>query len=367
MGPSRARACAGRALAGDEAVTPVVGTLLILAITIVGMVGIMAWGAPTIEAIQAQNAQTAIVGEFEDLRANAIELSIPDASRIPTIVLPRGQLSIEQGTRFMVTANHASAACDFHVTDWADTAQPTKVTIALGGCNSGSFDTLEILEVAGSNTVSEYEAAAASGEVTVAGVDFTQGNWLFQVTDGETSPQIGAQAWLFDTQRISWDLPTSLGGVAADFEYGAVFSRDGESVFLEKGPSLRESDVGSGVYTLRVRTLDDGGGSSAIAGSGSYQVFLGLVGNYARIGTDSPESYSVRYDFQGDLAESWCGSLLLRNAGLADDGVAYAEDPGLPCQASSITAVRSVTFEPNVAGSFPVEVIHASMLVTLDL
>ena len=361
MGPSGRRARAGRALPGDEAVTPVVGTLLILAITIVGMAGILAWGAPTIESIQAQNAQAAIVGEFEELRASAIELSIPDASRIPTVNLPKGSLGVEQGTRVMVTANHATAACDFHVTDWSDTTSPTSVTVALVGCNTVGTDLLEVLQVAGSNTITKYSGVAASGAVTVAGVDFTQGNWLFRVTDNAaTNPTVRAQAWLFDSDRISWELPTSSGTVAAHYDLGAVFSDDRGSVFLEKGPSLQENEFGANVYALRVRTLTDAGGTSGISGRGAYQVFLGLVGNHVRV--DSDEVYRLRYDFQGDLAESWCGVLMLRNNGLS--GAAYAEDDTLRCQQANAAAVRSVVYTKS-GTLFALEVIHASMRVTL--
>lgn len=357
-------------LDGESAVTPVVGTLLVLSITIIGMVGIMAWGAPTIESIQAQNAQVAMVGEFEDLRASSIELSIPDASRIPIINLPRGTLGIERGTRLMVTANHYNAACDLHVTGWND-ATPTSVDVQLTGCNDGN-DQLEILQVVGSNTISKHSVAAAGGAVTVAGVDFTTGSWLFRITDG-TAPgaAVRAQAWLFETERVAWSLPTSSGTVGAFFELGAVFSDDAGAVYLEKAPSLQENEFGANVYALRVRTLSNPGGTTTVSGQGSFQVFLGLVGNHVRV---DAATYSVRYDFAGDYAESWCGALKLRNSGLADldaNGVpdaAYADQPGYTCQApSNAEAIRSVRYANGSAAPFAFEVIHATMRVTLSV
>lgn len=347
-------------MTGESAVTPVVGTLLVLAITVVGMVGILAWGAPTIESIQAQNAQVGIVGEFEELRASAIELSIPDASRIPTINVPRGELGIEQGTRLMVTANHGASNCDFHVTDWSGPSPDT--TVSFAGTTCGGATALEILQVVGSNTITK-SSTAPGGAVTVGGVDFTQGNWLFRLTNGAANPTIYAQAWLFDSDRISWSLPTSSGGVAAHFDLGAVFSDDAGSVFLEKAPSLQENEFGANVYSLRVRTMTDAGGTTGISGRGAYQVFLGLVGNHVRV--DSPTVYRVRYDFQGDLAESWCGAMMLRNIGLDETISAYAEDGTLPCQQGSETAVRSVTYARADSGAFAMEVIHASMRITL--
>ena len=164
----------------QDAVSPVVGTLLVLAITVVGMAGIMLWGAPTIEAVQAQNAQVALIGEFEELRASSIELSIPDASRIPTINVPRGELAIEQGTRMMVTAEH-DATCDFHVKDWADNVPETSITYTSTLC-SGSH--LEVLEVVGSNTVRRAEVAVGATP-NLAGHDLSEGDWLFRLTNGD--------------------------------------------------------------------------------------------------------------------------------------------------------------------------------------
>lgn len=379
MGPCGARACAGRALEGESAVTPVVGTLLILAITVVGMVGILAWGAPTIESIQAQNAQVAIVGEFEELRASAIELSIPDASRIPTINLPRGELAIEQGTRVMVTADQdvTNPTCDFHVGGWAD-ASPTTVTYTTTGCRALSASCppaagnacLEVLQVSGSNTITKT-VVYGGGTATVAGVDFTQGNWLFRLTDADTSPTAYAQAWLFDSDLVSWSLPTSSGGVSAYFDLGAVFSEDAGSVFLEKTLSLQENEFGSGVYALRVRTMSDAGGTTGVSGRGAYQAFLGLVGNHVRV--DSDAVYLLRYDFQGDLADSWCGALMLRNADLLPEaGYRDADgDTTLDCgaDAEGVVPVSYWLADGADAGTdpdpFQLEVIHASMRITL--
>lgn len=353
----------------EDAVTPVVGTILVLGITIVGMAAVLAWGAPTIEAIQAQNAQVAMVGEFEDLRASSIELSIPDASRIPTVVLPRGTLGIGQGTHIMVTADHASSSCDFHVTNWNNAVPDLQASYSGATCGTpgaGETKTLEVLQVVGSNTVTKTTVAnpAAAGTVGITTGDFGQGNWLFRLTNGAANPTIYAQAWLFDTDRVSWTLGTGRGTVAAYYDLGGVFSVDGPATYVEKGPSLQESDAGSSVYSLRLRTLTDSGGSSVITGRGSYQVFLGLVGNYARINGDQGQAYRLRFDLQGDLGESWCNTFLARNDSLAGDP--YVEDGTMPCKQSSTTAVRSLTYTRG-GTPFTAEVIHASMLVSLGL
>src|SRR5688500_1999559 len=119
MGQPRLRQDNHRGSASEAAVTPVIGAILILVISVLGIAGVLFWGAPLIERIQVQNAQVSMVGEFEDLRDSSRELSVPDHSRFPTVVLGRGELALERGSRIMVTLSYDSA-CDFHVTGWAN-------------------------------------------------------------------------------------------------------------------------------------------------------------------------------------------------------------------------------------------------------
>ncbi len=365
----------------QEAVSPVVGTLLVLAITVVGMAGIMLWGAPTIEAVQAQNAQVGVVGEFEELRASSIDLSIPDASRIPTVNVARGSLGIEAGTRMMVAADHdaSNTGCDFHVTGWNGASPDTTVTVATTGCRtvvaSGCTAVqacLEVLEVVGSNTVKRTITTFAGGVATVAGVDFSRGDWLFRLSDGSAVPAesaIYAQAWLVENDAITWRLSTTNGGVAAAFDLGAVFSSIGDADFVEKGPSLQESEFASGVFAFRLRTLDDTGSVAAVSGRGSHEVFLGLVGNHARI--DRTDVNKLRLDMAGLMSESWCNLFVQRNQVLGT--TSYAEDATLPCTQSSASAMRSVTYvrrDPATSAvmtPFEVEVLHADIRVTLSV
>src|SRR5687768_5034094 len=129
--PSHSRR--SRAADGESAVTPVIGAILILAITILGIAGVLYWGAPMIDRIQAQNAQVAVVGEFQDLRDASSVLSVPDHSRFPTIVIPRGDLGLEKGTRIMVTSDRdtGNMGCDFRITHWADTAATTRDEVTM--------------------------------------------------------------------------------------------------------------------------------------------------------------------------------------------------------------------------------------------
>ncbi|HUR25185.1 MAG TPA: hypothetical protein VM327_04120 [Candidatus Thermoplasmatota archaeon] len=335
-----------RAADGESAVTPVIGAILILAITILGIGGVLFWGAPVIERIQAQNAQTAVVGEFEELRDSSRDLSVPDHSRFPTIVVPRGDLSLQQGSRFLVTADRDAGfkPCDLHVINWADTTAKTAVTISQTGCRSGS--TVQIYSVSGGTLVAQTVAVSGT-TYTVAGADFSAGDWLFRLFNAaapvaECPANICAEAWLHSTDQISWTMASSSGKRTVSFDNGAIFSDSGGALFLEEEAAIGDSIFGSQYYGLWMRSLV-ASGYSGVSGAGSHQVYLSLLGNYDR--ADTAGVYRLRFDSTGTLAQGWCNAFLLRNAALPDGSDAdtlpdssYRSDTGTGSAACGTTA-----------------------------
>ncbi|HEX2065751.1 MAG TPA: hypothetical protein VHI93_02965, partial [Candidatus Thermoplasmatota archaeon] len=193
-----------RFLRDAAGVSPVIGTILVLAISVLGVAGILAWGAPTISRIQGRNALVAMEGEFEGLRDATQALSVPDHSRFPTVAMPGGTLSIQGGTRFLVTVDQdngnfcgpggtgSCAGCDFRVKDWTDGgADKGKVTVAATGCRTvdascppaAGHACLEVFSVGGTTLVKQASTYAAP-TATVAGADFSKGDWMFRLSDG---------------------------------------------------------------------------------------------------------------------------------------------------------------------------------------
>lgn len=353
--PGRAlRQASGRQDVPEEAVTPVIGAVLILAISVLGIAGVLFWGAPTIDRIQASNAQTAMVGEFEDLRDSSRELSVPDHSRFPTVVLPRGELGIAEGTRIMVTATHTSAGCRFAVTGWTDAGNVFGATAS--GC--GSSPTVKAYSVSGQSLVQLFSGSPAASMTATAGTDFSDGDYLFQLLVGTA---VVADSWLVSGDRIEWLLGAETGDRAVYLDSGAIFSHSEGSYFLEKAPSIGDSAFGSDYYGLWLRTLS-AGNFAAVDGAGTYQVYLSLVGNYVR--TDETAVRTIRYDVSGELAESWCNALLARNADLT--GASYAEVSGFGCDTGqSGTGVRAVLFSRTGESAFTFRFLHARIYVSL--
>jgi len=360
-----------RAIGRDErGVTPIIGSILILAMTVLGVVAVMFWGAPTIQEIQDRNAQLGVVGEFEEIRLSSLALTVPDASRTPTLVMQSGTVGIEEGTRFMITANHdaSNTGCDLHVTGW-EAAGVSSVTVSGSGCRDayntascpGSGACFEILNVSGDNLVPQTVtggpmAAGGPATFTVAGADFSSGDYVFRITNGLfASLEVYAEAWLLGSDMHTWRLGSPQGERAVHQDGSAIFSRTDDDIFIERDPPIQEDAFGSGDYVLWLRTYS-ATARNEVSGRNSVTMFLGLVGTYTRINNETVDS--LRYDFEGELAEAWCTALVQRTAELTTDA-SYTSPGG--CDA----AVPSVVYATTSGASFPMEFLHAHIRTTL--
>lgn len=377
MGNPRPSKVVHRGSASEDAVTPVIGAILILAITIVGIAGVLFWGAPMIERIQAQNAQTAIVGEFEDLRSSSRELSVPDHSRFPTVVLPRGELTLEEGSRMMVTAEFVSG-CTFRVTAWTTGADAT----AHSGCPG--TPTVRVFSVSLSTRIEDdYDDDSADDHST---------DWLWVLTSSSTTcptnsvlsdlGNVCAVAWLHSSDQVKWDLESSDQERSVHFDAGAIFSSTGGTQFLEREPIIADTVTGASTtapyFGMWLRSLDAASYSS-FSGAGSHQVYFSLIGNYVRVDSDV---YRLRFDVYGDLSEAWCNALVDRNDRLPDsngDGTPdssyrseVADCGELPTPANS--GLRSVCYSLTIASNnacttaptaFAARILHAKIYTSL--
>jgi len=366
------------------AVSPVVGSVLILVITVLGIAGVLYWGAPMIERIQVQNAQAAMVGEFQELQDSSRELSVPDHSRFPTVVISRGQITMASGSRLMLTADQdaSNTGCDFHVTNWADTTTKGSATVLVPNaagvaCRSA---TLQVYSVSGATLSQVYSAAvtASSTPTTVTpspAVDFSTGDWLFRLSDGAATPTIYAQAWVMSSDDIVWSTSSGTGARSVTFDTGSIFSQSQGTNFLERAPTIGDSVFGPTYYGLWVRSLA-AASYGTITGSGAHQVYLSLIGNYDRV--DTTTAYRLRYDVSGGLAQSWCNSLLNRAASLASQSPpGLYTTQGAACASITADGVRSVCFEhvAAVSGSnacttapsaaFSLRLLHARIYTSL--
>lgn len=358
----------------DEAVTPVVGTVMILGITVLGIGAMLFWGAPTLQAIQDQNSVVAMQGELLEARTATLDLMIDKSSRVPQIVVEGGELGIEAGTRFLITSDQfeasggAYAGCAMVVTGWTDGGSfdldqgcTALNTVPELDCDNASSNRVCLLvsRVTGSNFAdADLGTASNSGSSWTIGFDDTSdlstGTWALRLYDD--AGDLVAQSWILETDRVSWDLASSNGNRGVHLEAGAVFETDGPVTYLIKQPALQEDASGLDDVFLRLPTYLEGERNS-ISGSSTIGLFIGQVGNnHVRIQSDATDR--IRYAFDGELAESWCNSLLARNTQLST--AAYAEPT--PDSCSDDPAVVTYT----LASSFPFELSHARITARLQ-
>lgn len=364
-----------------QAVSAVVGTIMILAITVIGIAGVLYYGAPTIDRIQSRNAQTAMEGSFETLRDSTLELSVPDHARFPSINLPGGTLALAVGDRFLVAANHdaSNTGCDLHVTDWSDTGvDKDKVTVGSSGCRTltiactyplaAGTACLEIDIVSGS-TITRQTVALAAAVASIAGADFSKGDWAFRITDANTNPIVYAEAWLHSADQVTWSLSSGTGTWKEFFDGGAVFSQSAGNYFLEKEATITDYSGGIGYYGLWLRTLVvPSAAYNSVQDQRSHAVQLSLLGVSTRV--DNPSTFKLRFDISGPLAQPWCNALLLRNTRFGTTPwAAYAESAGYTCTSGDAKGLRSVTFScltcPGSGHPFKFLFLHARIATSL--
>lgn len=325
MNESR-RSCEPRSFTRDEAVTPVLGSIMILGITVVGIAGIMLWGGPAVLRVQEQGAQAAMVGEFAELRELSLSLSVTDTSRIPGLSMGQGTFGIEPGTTIEFGAD-LDATCRLDVTE----VQALQIKFTATGCgliNDGSVvacgggeTCFNIHRVDTDNPIRTVAVASTSMSpvgpsdstpgvdytVDVAAVDLTTGGWMFELrTFGATEPK--SQVWRETTVAHHWQMKgDSL--VQLHHEAGAIFASVDDRDFMIEAPPLSEEAFGLEWFWFRMPVMD--GPDRSITGKLTQEVSLVLDRSPVRISSD--DLYRVRMSFIGDYAESWCDNLLFRD------------------------------------------------------
>ncbi len=312
------------AWSNDDGVSPVVGSILILALTVVGMGAILFWGMPAVQDAQQRATQDGMEETLKDLRQRTLVLGVPDAAQVPVVRVAEGSLATSDGDHWLVSANHdaTNPDCEFRLTNWDD--GDASFTLDLTACRTpttgiGCTTCLVVSEVAG-GVLTDGGATLTGSTVTVtspmAGKD-----WYVRMFQGTTTY---AQAWIVQSGDISW----TGDGRSSRLTGGAIYSQQDDVVYLLQHPPVQENAFGTGDYLLRLPTTS---GSDSTTSGSDIQFYLGLSGIHARI--DDP-TYTLRYQASGSLAESWCNAWLLRNQQVA--GTPYVADDGCDAAEPSV-------------------------------
>ncbi|MEA3189912.1 MAG: hypothetical protein QOD77_494 [Thermoplasmata archaeon] len=369
----------------DEAVSAVIGTVLLLGITAVAISLVAAMGLPALQRLQDRAALQSMAGQLGQAHAALGDLSGVDATRVVPIQLPAGAVAVRDDGRVLVAVDRdaENPACDVHLTGWTD-PDTTTIGYVAPGCRNivaaltplcnlipllGLICTLtddsvwEAYRVDGASlqAVPLVPTSGAAGTLRrIDGGTFSRdADWLFRLSNGENDPGtaaplvVYAEAWLSASDRVTWETGGDVGLVLSA---GWLWSRDGHAVIEAGAPGLTERALGDGGedFVLRLPVLrgdPDGGFNDR----GEHRLELRQAGAALRTrldGGNGAEAYRLRLDLDGEHAAAACSALLLRNAQF--EAARWQEDSDFSCEdggAAPDQGVRSVSYHVPVEGA----------------
>ncbi len=355
----------------DEAVSAVLGTVLLFGIFTAAIFGTLLASGPLLEKLQGRTATQGVVGDFADVRTATLSLGGADAQRTIDISNPRGALGVgSTGAMLLVydTSEGGDTDCDFRITSWQTTATSTLPfttsgcpAAAAGGCAAGvCVDAARVL----GGSVQPVASASNAATLTLTSDTIGTDDWRFRLIDATgPTPLVYAEAWLVRSDGLHWS--DSNTGATADVWLGFVFSHREGNDFAEKPFPFDVADAAD-LHVVRLTSYHADPASATNAG-GTHELLVGLTDRALRANLDGSGNVAthLRFEFTGTLAAQACFALDFRD--LDPVGGEYRDDPALPC--SGTQAVKAVAYD-SVAGSttdtFPLEVSHANIRVRLD-
>lgn len=336
----------------DEAVSPVVGMVLVLGISIVGIAAILYWGLPAIDEMKANVEHQSVEAQFQELDASIKELVAGTTEKTakrwqPT--LNRGSVLLVNETEawvYAVEMHHATKNHDFIYAGFENTDNAFSIrNSATGALVDDAY--VEAYRVTGTTTGQPLKVYKAGVEWTTAttdpwpvnteialtlkdaqGVDVPLKNATvrFYIFDGSTKI---AEAWFVPTGRVDYVLNAGMGTKTVTQNNGAVITGNGYTSTLINPPPLPPLSTSGDVPRFFARTvLLNATGS--FAGNDRFDVLVSLyststLASHDCVATAAPKTdcvERVKIFIFGDQKATW--HAYLTNAAR---GYTFAVDP----------------------------------------
>lgn len=315
-----------------QAVSPVIGTVLILFIVLVAMAGIMLWGVPAIQELQEQAEFQSVLSQVVQINAEIRAMRDANAARAPGLTMNHGSIDVEPGSRWVVTYYRNDTFKPTNITGWEDDASlsalvdghPKSVNITLDRALGGTFQSKATVNDCTTNCVLTYGAYALTGNTT-----------RILVKQNST---VEMESWIFDAGRMTYRMDTLSDFNRIHVEMGGVFTQQGEALFREEKPTIKEPlwDLEPKDTSYLVRALQVEGDSS-VSGKGRYTIQPRLLDTYgvtrARPSVDTTWAVRIQIDDSGLanspglLEEAYCNHFISignytqqGDAGACDEG-----------------------------------------------
>ena len=330
--PARLRHAVARARSEDRGVSPVVGMILVLAISIVGIAAILYWGLPAIDEMKANVEYRSVTSQFTELDSTIKELVAGTTEKTAKRWQPalnRGTVTVRNNTEGWLMSTelyNASANFDFVWLDVADgdntfrIVQQSKDNAGSANLNVQSYKvegyiitgttTQTTLNVTGgaaaapaqmtNNATAWSHGAAQTFSVWVkdAGVatpqKLTGGTFKFRVYSGAS---LVAEAWFVNTGRVEYSLPTSVTEKTLVENNGALIAGMGTGKGIINTPPLPPPVESGGTWRFFARLISVGGNAS-FGGESRFDLLISLYT------TATLASYDCALETKADCVET---------------------------------------------------------------
>ena len=330
--PARLRHVLRDARSEDSAVSPVVGMILVLAISIVGIAAILYWGLPAIDEMKANVEYRSVTSQFTELDSTIKELVAGTTEKTAKRWQPalnRGTVTVRNNTEGWLMATelyNSSANFDFVWLDVADgdntfrIVQQSKDNAGSANLNVQSYK-VEGYIITGTTTQTTLNvtggAAAAPAQMTNnatawsygaaqtfsvwvkdAGVATAQnlvgGTFKFRIYSGGS---LVAEAWFVNTGRVEYSLPTSVAEKTLVENNGALIAGSGSGKGIINTPSIAPPVESGGTWRFFARLVSIGGNAS-FGGDSRFDLLISLYT------TATLASYDCALDTKTDCVET---------------------------------------------------------------
>lgn len=290
------------------AVSPVIGTILILVIVVMAMAGILAWGVPAIQALQHHAEYQSVQTQMLELNQEIRNLRDPQNTRVATLSIAGGSLGFGSGDRWAISAMNDATYANYRVRGYEDDDD----TILVDGMPAGG--TATVAKVVGGRFTNLHEVTSCPVPCTLnLGASGDIATDVLRVQYKESSI-VKAETWILDVGRFTYEQDAT--GNMNHLEMGGSVLEQGTGRFMRQTPTIKEPVFGSTPedrdFFVRVLQMTGTEGSS---GRGEFSILVNLVDNYG-VSRGRPlfeSAHFVRFQIDGGLEESFCNHFLFED------------------------------------------------------
>lgn len=349
MRPTPGERPRARLRARDAGVSPVVGMVLVLAISVLGITGVLMWGLPAINEMKASVEHQSVVTEFHALVADIQELAKATASKTAKLwrfSQSQGDFSLQPRTERMVVLHDGVSTkreySTYTITVFGLDDTDNKFAVVnnelqpTGGAVAGLKVNLKGDFIDGSATIPLKWATTTAGSacpsppttITTADLPWKSGAnpgvvyfCLYETVNGVDTPivlrdrllqvqltnnalptETVAWVWVADVGRVQWKLATATASREAYVSNGVVLQGSNGGLVIDGDPTITPPAKSGGSFRFFARLITVNG-TASLGGQARIDVLLNLYGSRAL--ADEVAGNATKIWTYGNLQATW--------------------------------------------------------------